>query len=171
MRRELLLPIRHSIHGLHLFHASLVQKSWGCKNDNNGYELVLCVQFRTITIMNGSSENPVHTEKLQLMFWFIVRKEKWKGLSTYITFEHIIAMYDLSYGTISITIKNTVNKYVKTRRMHLFINNITHKCGIIPFMNECFCFIPINACLCRLRIIKWWRQNVFSSRFIHFLLI
>ena len=103
IRRELPLPIRHSIHGLHLFHASLVQKSWGCKNDNNGYELVLCVQFRTITIMNGSSENPVHTEKLQLMFWFIVRKEKWKGLSTYITFEHRISMYDLSCETISIT--------------------------------------------------------------------
>ena len=163
MRRELLLPIRHSIHGLHLFHASFVQKSWGCKNDNNGYELVLCVQFRTITIMNGSSENPVHTEKLQLMFWFIVRKEKWKGLSTYIKFEHRISMYDLSYKTISINIKNTV--------LSLFINNITHKHGIIPSMNECFCFIYISAYLCRLRIIKWLRRMLFSLRFIHFLLI
>ena len=154
MRRELLLPIRHSIHGLHLFHASLVQKSWGCKNDNNGYELVLCVQFRTITIMNGSSENPVHTEKLQLMFWFIVRKEKWKGLSTYITFEHIISFYDLRYESISIASKNTV---LRTQ----YINNITHKYGIIDFTNECFCFIPINAYLCKLRIIKWLRQMFF----------
>ena len=163
MRRELLLPIRHSIHGLHLFHASLVQKSWGCKNDNNGYELVLCVQFRTITIMNGSSENPVHTEKLQLMFWFIVRKEKWKGLSTYITFEHRISLYDLSYETISITFTIV--------RMSLFINNITHGYGIRPIMNECFCFIYISAYLCRLRIIKWLRRMLFSLRFIHFLLI